>query len=671
MNLGITESATSRPCSLLRSYLAEHRCEKAFTRLVTLYAPLIHSSAFRRCGNRALSEEVTQDVLTLLARKAPSLAKHPNLTAWVFQTTRLETAKAMRTEQRRNKKHERYSNDPLFSDSTSLQPEQQASWNTLLPHLDSSLDQLSDRDRDLILKRFFEKQKFKDIAQELKASEGACKMQLKRALERLGSILQSHGSSLPVATLSSGLFASLVAPTPTALASQAISSSSEVSFLTTLTNTILTMTNTQKIVVSSFFLITATSIPAIQMAKESSRLQSQLQALHIEGTSPELSKKSKTGTSRRNHFSSRRTVKSLLASQSDNIDALIFLERMSKALTATDYMLIMQLCIPVAEMEPEQLKAFLAELNNINEYPKTRAVVIETVTSFSSEQFNGSFQEKLEHFLSQSSETSDSLGIFKQWAAKNPQEALAWFQKMDAAGALTGTGVADHSFKYFSILLKNIHRSSPEQAEKLYYEAYNQQRFQTVGTILQPIIQRLHESHDLEEFKKFLDKEPASNVRSHAVLLAARKAQTLPVILEILALDDNPSTFSNNLTDAVDRTSWVFQEKALALQENLSQKEYETGVSNILHNHDGTQSQTLAWLKSQPAGAARDQWISSYIWNLSVSKQFESAQLIAQEIQNPQVRINKLVSIAESWLQQDPEKAEEHIAPEILDKLRR
>ena len=210
-------------------------------------------------------------------------------------------------------------------------------------------------------------------------------MQLKRALERLGSILQSHGSSLPVATLSSGLFASLVASTPskaaTALASQAISSSAELSFLTALTNTILTMTNTQKIVVSSFFLITATSIPAIQMAKESSRLQSQLQALHSEGTSPELSKKSKTGTSRRNHFSSHRTVTSLLASQSDDVDALIFLERMSKALTATDYMLIMQLCIPVAEMEPEQLKAFLAELNNINEYPKTRAVVIEIVTS--------------------------------------------------------------------------------------------------------------------------------------------------------------------------------------------------------------------------------------------------------------------------------------------------
>ena len=100
MNSGTCERSTPNPGHLLKRYLEGGECEESFTKLVNYYAPLIYSSALRRCGNRALAEEITQNVITLLARKAPSLSKHPSLTAWVYQSTRLETLRAMRTEKR-------------------------------------------------------------------------------------------------------------------------------------------------------------------------------------------------------------------------------------------------------------------------------------------------------------------------------------------------------------------------------------------------------------------------------------------------------------------------------------------------------------------------------------------------------------------------------------------
>ena len=86
------EHSSSEAQALLRSYLEGNKREKSFARLVAHYSTLIYSSALRRCGNRSLAEDITQNVLTILARKAPSLSKHPNLTAWVYQTTRLETS---------------------------------------------------------------------------------------------------------------------------------------------------------------------------------------------------------------------------------------------------------------------------------------------------------------------------------------------------------------------------------------------------------------------------------------------------------------------------------------------------------------------------------------------------------------------------------------------------
>ena len=71
---------------LLSAY-AEHGDEAAFRELVSRYADLVYSVAFRQVGgNAALAEDIVQTVFTDLARKAPSLRTN-TLGGWLHRHT--------------------------------------------------------------------------------------------------------------------------------------------------------------------------------------------------------------------------------------------------------------------------------------------------------------------------------------------------------------------------------------------------------------------------------------------------------------------------------------------------------------------------------------------------------------------------------------------------------
>src|SRR5689334_11217692 len=82
------ETIMSDDAQLLRRYATTH-AEDAFTELVERHLDVVYFAALRRSGGDAHSaEDVTQQVFTLLARKASSLADHAVLTGWLYVTTR-------------------------------------------------------------------------------------------------------------------------------------------------------------------------------------------------------------------------------------------------------------------------------------------------------------------------------------------------------------------------------------------------------------------------------------------------------------------------------------------------------------------------------------------------------------------------------------------------------
>jgi len=173
---------------LLRAWAA-HRDESAFAELVRRHLNLVYAAARRQSGGLALSQEITQAVFLVLARKAGSLAGRVTLSGWLFRTTCFVAARAVRTEQRRLR-HEALAVMQMNTSKTSELPE---IWREVESHLDAALAALSASDRDALLLRFFQGQSLRAVGEQLGISEEAAKKRVSRALEKLRSWLGRRG----------------------------------------------------------------------------------------------------------------------------------------------------------------------------------------------------------------------------------------------------------------------------------------------------------------------------------------------------------------------------------------------------------------------------------------------------------------------------------------------
>lgn len=203
---------------LLREF-SDQRSEQAFATLVHQHIDLVHSAATRLTGSRHLAEEVAQAVFLALAQQAPRVAKKVNqgmpLSAWLHVTTRNLAGKLIRTEVRRQAREQ--ATDAMrsnldFHDSSSTD------WERIAAHLDQSLGELSESDRNVVFLRYFEGKTAREIGAQLGIAEDAAQKRVLRALDRLRSHLNRLAPELSSSTLASLLAAWAVQKAPPALA---------------------------------------------------------------------------------------------------------------------------------------------------------------------------------------------------------------------------------------------------------------------------------------------------------------------------------------------------------------------------------------------------------------------------------------------------------------------
>jgi RNA polymerase sigma factor (sigma-70 family) len=201
---------------LLQRYTAT-RDESAFTELVQRHLGLVYHTALRRLnGDAHHAHDVSQTVFTLLARKAPSLTRHPTLTGWLY-TAAINTARDLiRAEQRRlareNQTH-------AMEDKLSSAPSDE-SWQQLRPVIDDALSELKTADRDALLLRYFEDRPLSQVASTLHLSEDAARMKVNRALEKLREALSKRGVTSTAAAVASILAPHAALAAPAGLATQ-------------------------------------------------------------------------------------------------------------------------------------------------------------------------------------------------------------------------------------------------------------------------------------------------------------------------------------------------------------------------------------------------------------------------------------------------------------------
>src|SRR5436190_13942881 len=183
---------------LLQNYV-ERDSETAFRTLVNRYVNLVYSVAVRYVRDAQLAEEVAQAVFILLARKARGFRPGVMLSGWLFRTTRFVASRAVRAEQRRQRREQ----EALTMQQLTTTDD---AWKRISPAIDEALESLGEADRNALLIRFYNEKSHRETAIALGVSEDAAKKRVTRALEKLRSFFAGRGI-----TLSAGLLASAVA----------------------------------------------------------------------------------------------------------------------------------------------------------------------------------------------------------------------------------------------------------------------------------------------------------------------------------------------------------------------------------------------------------------------------------------------------------------------------
>jgi RNA polymerase sigma factor (sigma-70 family) len=196
---------------LLRAY-AERGSEDAFAALVARHVNKVYSVALRHTGNRQQAEEVTQAVFVVLARKARDLGKHVILEGWLYQTARLTALASVRSEIRRAHREQE-----AYMQTVSNENESEV-WSQIAPLLDSAIAALNETDRHAVVLRFFYGKSMKEVGAVLGVNEGATRIRVHRAMEKLRDFFQRRGIVSTTEILSGAISTHSVHTAPIGLA---------------------------------------------------------------------------------------------------------------------------------------------------------------------------------------------------------------------------------------------------------------------------------------------------------------------------------------------------------------------------------------------------------------------------------------------------------------------
>lgn len=182
--------------------------EEAFAALARRYGGLLYHAALRRTGRDDLAGEAAQNSLLILARKAPQLRHLPGLAGWLHRTACYEASKLLRRESRHLA---RMKHLPLPDDK-----DDDTSWKDAAPLLDRALDELPEKDRQVIFFKYFEGLSFEQMARRFGGEPAAWRQRGSRAIERLRISLTKRGAAVSATALATGLGTSFTQAAPTA-----------------------------------------------------------------------------------------------------------------------------------------------------------------------------------------------------------------------------------------------------------------------------------------------------------------------------------------------------------------------------------------------------------------------------------------------------------------------
>lgn len=214
--MAVSKKAMESADTVLICRFVDSRDDAAFAELVRRHIDLVYCAALRRVGDVHLAEDIAQAVFTTLAAKASSLRRHHSLVGWLHTTTRFAASEVLRAERRRRAREQ----EAFTMQEPPADPGDEAAWEKMRPVIDDALGELSERDREAVLLRYFSHLSFAAVGAALGLPENTARMRVGRALDKLHGLLTRRGLTSTSAALATVLTSqATAASTPVALAS--------------------------------------------------------------------------------------------------------------------------------------------------------------------------------------------------------------------------------------------------------------------------------------------------------------------------------------------------------------------------------------------------------------------------------------------------------------------
>jgi RNA polymerase sigma-70 factor (ECF subfamily) len=168
--------------------IAVNKDREAFKRLFGLMAPQIKAYCIKRGSNPAAAEEMAQETMIQVWRRAGPFARRASVKTWIYTIARNKRIDHFRKEQR----PELTAEDLAQGISPSLDAQDHMELAEAGETLAEKIRDLSAEQAEVIHKAFFEDKTHQVIAEELNLPLGTVKSRIRLALNKLRSSMAEH-----------------------------------------------------------------------------------------------------------------------------------------------------------------------------------------------------------------------------------------------------------------------------------------------------------------------------------------------------------------------------------------------------------------------------------------------------------------------------------------------
>jgi len=170
---------------------AANRDREAFRELYSQIGPRLKGYVLRMCRETGLAEEITQEVLLTVWRRAPSYdPSRARAETWIFTIARNRTIDALR----HRKVVEADHRDPHFVPSAPQASDRVIEARQQAEKIGSALAQLPEPQRDVLTQAFYEARSYAEIAEHQGVALGTVKSRARLAFQRLRGLLEAEDS---------------------------------------------------------------------------------------------------------------------------------------------------------------------------------------------------------------------------------------------------------------------------------------------------------------------------------------------------------------------------------------------------------------------------------------------------------------------------------------------